>query len=458
MKAALLQVLLAAGGVGALSLEEVLASAERAFPALAAAQADLETADAEALAARGAFDPVWKTRATGVPVSGYPQARVDSVVELPTPLWGANLFAGYRLGAGKVQPYYGERETLAGGEVRAGLSIPLLRNGPLDRRRVNEAKAELGQAVSGHALEQQRLEVRRVASQRYYEWLAAGARRDVALGLLRLAEERDAQLATRSKAGDVATVDQRDNARSVAQRRAQVAQAERALQQAALELSLFVRDDAGRPVVPAPEQLGPLPSLAPAGPSKAPADLGHRPDLQRLERQLAQARLELELARNQLLPALDFSAAASKDLGGLPRPELAASAPAELELSLTLEVPLRLRAPEGRLRAAEAAVRKLERQLQQASERAAVEVADARSALTAGLERLELAREEVGLARQVEEGERVRFSLGESSLLFVNQREQATAEARQRELDAWLDGLRAAASLKAALAEATSKG
>lgn len=449
MKAAL--VLLALTGATPLTLDEVLDSAERSFPVIAATRADVEAADGEALAASGAFDPVWKTRATAVPVGGYPQGRVDSVVEVPTPLWGTSLFAGYRLGAGKVQPYYGERETLPGGELRAGLSIPLVRNGPTDRRRTNEAKAALGRALAGHSVEQQKLEVRRLATFRFFEWQAAGARRDVARALLRLAEERDAQLHARSRAGDVATLDQRDNARSLAQRRAQLAQAERALQQAAFELSLYLRDDAGAPTLPPETRLGPLPPV-PGDEVAAPPSLGHRPDLKRLESQLGQATLELELARNQRLPALDLQAVASKDLGGVPRPDLAAAQPAELEFGLTLEVPLRLRAPDGRLRASEAAVRRLELQLQLARERAELEVADARSALKASEERLRLAREEVSLALEVETGERTRFELGESSLLFVNQREQATAEAKLRELDAWLDGHRASASLRAALA------
>lgn len=439
-----------------LGLEEVLGSAQAHFPAIVAAQADVEAADGERLAAAGAFDPAWRTRFTGVPVSGYPQLRVDSVVEVPTPLWGASLFAGWRLGAGKLQPYYGERETWSAGELRAGAAIPLLRNGPVDRRRTNEARAALGQSLAGLSVEQQRLEVTRAATVRWAEWVAAGRRWEVARALLQLAKDRDQQLGTRAGLGDVARFDRQDNARSLVQREAVVVQARRGVEQAGLELSLFLRDEAGRPVVPAPTRLPSLEDPRPPPASVAlEAAVARRPDVRRLEDQRRQAELEETLGKNQLLPALDVGVAVSKDLGAAGRPDAEALGPVELELGATLEVPLLLRAPLGRLKAARAQLAKVDAQLRLERERVRVEVEDARSALQAAQGRLQLARAEVALAQDVEVGERKRFELGEGSLLFVNLREQTTAEARLREVDAALDGHRAWAALEAALGGAS---
>ena len=159
-------------------------SADEVFPTLAASRADVDGADADRLAASGAFDPVWRTRAWGAPVSGYPQVRVDSVVEVPTPLWGASFFAGYRIGAGKIPDYYRERETLSAGELRLGVAVPILRNGSIDRRRATLARAELGQQLAGLSLDQQRLEIARLAAFRYWDWVAAGRRREIARSLL----------------------------------------------------------------------------------------------------------------------------------------------------------------------------------------------------------------------------------------------------------------------------------
>ncbi len=438
---------------GSLSLAEVLEATRASFPALVGARADVDAAEGERLAAAGAFDPVWRTRATVTPLGGYPQARVDSVVEVPTALWGASFFGGYRLGTGKIQSYYGERETWSAGELRAGAVVPLVRNGPIDRRRATEARAALGQSLAGLGVAQQQLELTRQATFRYWEWVAAGRRREVARGLLELARQRDVQLGARAGAGDVAQFDRLDNARALVQREAFVVQAQRGVEQAALELSLFLRDATGAPVVPADER---LPSMAEPVEGPAPVDaatvLARRPDVKRLQDQKQQAELELRFAQNQLLPALDLGVAVSKDLGAPQRPEAAALGPPELEFNAVLDVPLLYRAPLGRMQSARAALAKLDAQLRLARDRVAMELEDARSAHETARARITLARKEVQVALRLETGERTRFELGDGSLLFVNLREQASGEAQLREIDALLDAHRALASLRLALA------
>lgn len=448
-----LLLLAAAEAPSPLALSEVLESTRALAPQLLAASADAEAAEGDALAAAGAFDPAWRTRVTGVPVSGYPQLRLDSVIEAPTPFWGASLFGGYRLGTGKVQSYYGERETWTGGELRAGVSVPILRNGPIDRRRVTQARADLGRSLAGLSRRQQRLELERQAVVKYWDWVAAGRRRAIARALLALARDRDGQLDTRAKAGDVARFDHQDNQRALVQREGFVVQAQRGVEQAALELSLFLRDGAGAPVLPADERLPPM-SEAPAAPADEAPEVvaARRPDVLRLRDQRRQAELELELARNQLLPALDLGATVSKDLGAAPRPEASALGPTELELTAVLEVPILYRGPLGRLQSARASLTRLDAQLRLASDRAKLELDDAWSALRAATERLALARRELEIAEELERAERIRFELGEGSLLFVNLREQAAVEARLREVDALVDGHRALAALRVALA------
>jgi outer membrane protein, heavy metal efflux system len=438
-----------------LSLAEVLDSADAAFPSLVGARADVDAAEGEAVAAAGAFDPSWKTRGVTVPVGGYPQTRLDSVIEVPTPLWGATVFGGYRLGLGKIQDYYGERTTWSAGEVRAGVSVPLLRNGPTDRRRTSIQRAELGRHVAGLSVEQQRIEVGRLAAFRYWDWVAAGKRREIAQSLLEIAKARDGQLAGRAKAGEVAQFDRQDNQRALVQREGLMVQAQRGVEQAAFELSLYVRDDQQRPTVLVDERLpAGLPDADPALEPRIELDqaLARRPDVQRLADQKQQQLAEVRLLDNQLLPSLDLGVAFSQDFGRSPSPAFDALGKPELEVSLSLDVPLLFRAPLGRLRAGKAAVSKLDAQLQLARERVELEVRDASSALQAARQRVALTRQEIEVAAKLEQGERTRFELGDSTLLFVNLREQATAEARLREVDALVDFHKALASLKAALA------
>lgn len=437
-----------------LTPDDVVASALEVYPLMIAARADVDAAGGETTAAEGAFDPSWKTSAAWVPVSGYPQGRLDTFVEAPTPLWGTTFYGGYRYGAGKIQPYYGARETWSGGELRAGAMVPVLRNGPFDRRRANTARAGLAQELARLGVEQQRLELTRMATVRYWEWVAAGKRKAIAQALLDIGLRRDEQLGARAMEGDVAHFDRQDNVRALKQRQAQLAQAQRGVEQAAFELSLFLRDAEGNPAVPAETRLPPLvaPSAFPEN-GGLEAVLARRPDVLRLEGQLKQAEIEVRLAENQVFPRFDVGVAVSKELGVAPRPELNLLGPTELELTANIDVPILYRAPLGKLQSARAALRRAQAQLRLARDRVSAEVNDGMSALRAARERMQLAAEEIAAAAEVEQGERERFELGESSLVFVNLREQTSGEARLREVDAIIDTHRAVASLRFALAE-----
>jgi len=435
-----------------LSLDVVIDSTLETYPVLLAARADVEAADGDRLAAAGAFDPQWRTRAWNVPIGSYPQTRVDTIIEAPTPLWGTSFFGGYRFGSGKIQSYYGERETWSLGELRAGAVVPLIRNGPIDRRRATEARAVLAQSIAGLSRQQQELELVRLATNRYWEWVAAGTRRAVARALFDIARERDAQLATRAGVGDVAEFDRQDNKRALVQREALLVQAQRGVEQAALELSLFLRDGEGNPRMPIDDELPRLPDSLLTPDVDLDAAMARRPDVARLLDQKRAAEVELRFQQNQLLPSLDVGIAVSGDLGTRSAESYTPTQGTELEINAVLEVPLLFRAPVGRIQASRAALSKIDTQLRLARDRVSVEVRDGQSALKAALERVTLARQEVEVSLQLERGERKRFELGDGSLLFVNLREQTTVEARLREVDALLDGQRALASMRAALA------
>lgn len=448
-------------GGAALGLDEVLASAERAFPSLLAARADVAAADAEALAAAGGFDPALKARGFLTPdrLGPYPQVRVDSLVEGAIPGTGLTAFAGYRIGqplsTTGIQPYYRERETYPAGELRAGVSAPLLRNLWIDRRRATLARAELGQDGAKESLALQRLELSRAAALRYWDWVAAGRRREVARELLRIARDRDRQLSVRVKTGDVPFFDQQDNLRAVAQREALLVQTQRGVEQASFELALFLRDPSGAPTQPDEARLPTaFPEPEPTFGDEASLDdaLARRPDVRRLIVQQRQQQVEITLQKNQLWPGLDLGLVFSQDLGtnaGTADPKLGQP---EVEFSLMLDLPLLYRAPLGRIRAAEAANAKLEAQLRLARDRVSADVKDARSALDAARRRVAFTRQEVEIAKKLEAGEQQKFELGDSTLLFVNLRETQSAEARLREIDALLDYHRAVAAFRAAVA------
>lgn len=446
-----------AGPAESLQLAAVLASIERHFPLIEAARREEASAEGELVSAYGVFDPAIRARIEGAPVGGYQNGRFDLLIDAPTPLWGTNFFTGYRASFGKLPDYDGKLETNQYGELRAGFSIPLLRNGPIDRRRANLTRAKLGVPVAKAGVLQARIEAARTGSFRYWEWVAAGQRLRVAERLLKLAEERDTATGDRVRRGDLARIDQVDNQRTVLNRKGAVIVATRALQAAAIELSIYLRDDRGEPLLPDASRLPaelPAPEAMPDeqaplySAEDAATALKNRPELERLRLQREQFRVERDWARNQAWPALDLIAQVSQDFG--PGNELRQQT--VVEGGVSVDIPTLNRVARGRRQSAEAAMARLDALTRLAADRIQTEIADARSATFAAAQRVRIAQAEVRVSREVEEAERTRFDLGDSNILFINLREQATVEAALREIDARLDYHRARAAYRAALA------
>jgi len=440
----------------ALRLDDVLASVERSFPLLKAAELEKSIATGDLLSAEGGFDVSWKTRGTVTPIGYYDSVRVESVFEKPTSVWGVSPFVGYKLGRGHIAIYEGRQETLEYGEVRAGVNVPLWRNGPIDRRRASLARAELGMDVAGLSVVEQRIQFRRAAAHRYWAWIAAGRRLVIAHELLKNVEGRDAGLGARVDRGDLPRVERTDNARAIEQRKAQVAVSQRGLEQAAIELGLYLRDGEGKPSAPQPARMLRSFPEPPPDHSTASGDfslaLAQRPEARRFKLQVRQNQIELDWARNQLVPGIDLQLAGSQDIGRplASRPDL--SRPV-LEVSFLLDIPIQTRLMQGRADAASAMVTRFGKLQDFARDRIEADVRDAHSAIRGARERIEAARREVKLALELENAERTRFEQGDSHLLIVNIREQQTAEAELREVDALFDYHRAAADMKAARGE-----
>ncbi len=437
----------------ALGVDDVVASAINKHPLVTAAQKDKAIADAEVLAAEGGFDPVWRTRAVFLPIGYYDNKRLDTLLLQPTGIGGATVFTGYRVGVGAFPIYDGKLETLGYGEARAGINLPLWRDSAIDSRRAALWSAKIAPRIAEAGLQAQKIELARTAALRYWNWVEAGLVLGVAKELLRLAEDRDAQLAVRVTKGDLAEIERLDNQRAILSRRAAVITIERGYASAAIELSLFYRDSAGATKTPALGQLpGALPepqafSVANVGDAVAKA-IAKRPELLRLVALQEQINLEGELASNQAKPAIDVQTVVSKDFGAGP----AYLRPVEFEFAIVIDIPLLARTADGKLAAANAKSEKVAAQKKWIEDRIAADVKDALAAESAARARVALARSELALAKKLADAERDAFALGSSTMLVLNLREQAVAEAAVREVVALADHQRALAVYRAATA------
>ncbi|WP_172303198.1 TolC family protein [Pseudenhygromyxa sp. WMMC2535] len=420
-----------------LTLAEVIAALDLHDPRLEAADRKREAAEGKLLSARGGFDSKLKMRGLVQPLGYYTHGVADLRIEQPTPLWGLGVWAGWRVGLGDFAVYDGKLLTAAGGELRAGVSVPLLRDGPIDRTRADIRQARIEVARTGSLRDAKRLELEAKAAEAYWSWVVAGLVLDIERQLLAIALERDAGLRRQIDLGNREGIIGVDNRRLVLDREGRIVGAERQFQAAALALSLYLRDERGAPLLAGADRL-PQRFPAPEAPAlidleaELAAALERRPDLAATLDTREQAEIELRWAKNQRNPRIDLSSWVAKDLGPGPEDKL----PVEVAAVVELELPIPLRKARGQYQRARAELAQVDAELRFARDRVAVDVLDAHSALAAAYQRARLADEQLELAHDLADAELRRFELGDGDLLLVNLRELAVAQAASDEVEA----------------------
>jgi outer membrane protein TolC len=437
-----------------LDLAAVEQSVVYSFPGLQIAMQELGIARGRELGAWGEFDLKLKGESYSAPEGFYQTYRQLVKVEQAT-MPGGSVFGQYRIGDGNFQPWYGERETNEGGEFKIGAVAALLRDRAVDQRRAAIFVAQLQQRQVEPAVQALLLEFVLAASDAYWSWVAAGRSYAVQQELLRLTEERNRIYEIRVKNNDLAPLELLQNERLIASRQAKLIETERKLQQSAIKLSFFYRDAAGNPLLPPLAQLPaqlPLPVDAdlPAEDMAVTEALTNRPELQELRVLRQQVSVDLNLAQNQLLPGLDASLEASKDVGAASSSKRDKT-PFELEAGLFLDVPIQRRKATGKIRESQAKLRQLAFKTELTENKIVVQLRDARSALETAAERFKQANQSRLLAERLVEAERLRFENSDSDLFRVALQEATAIEAALIEIEALADYHKARAAWRAAL-------
>ncbi|HEY1066099.1 MAG TPA: TolC family protein, partial [Pirellulales bacterium] len=435
---------------------EVLFSVKRHYPLLAAVEQERLIAGGKLVSAMGAFD---FNLNGGFDAQGatYDNVRGSFGATQALPIGGISAFAGYRNAQGDFATYNLSQKTADGGELRAGVSVPLLRDRAIDRPRANILQGGLDVRLAEPTIERQRLDFQRAASRTYWNWVAAGQRLRVAQELVELAVDRDEQLRARVAAGPTANIERIDNQQNIALRNGTLVQAQRGFQQASIELSLFLRDEAGEPSIAGEQRLPQFPPVEQIDVNSFESVLqtafSLRPEPRRLRVQREKAAVEFDLARNQALPAMNAVVAASQDVGygtsslsgpnGLDRSNVSAG--------LVFQMSAQQREARGRMTTAQAQLAQATAQLRQAEDVIRAEVQDTFSALERAYEFFVQAAKRVELARLVAVAERELLRLGRSDVLRVTLREQAAFDAEIIEIGARQDYFRSLADFRAAL-------
>jgi len=432
-----------------LTIEEVLARIELTHPLLRATGLERAQARAKVLKALGTWEPRLRneveidryvtynlTNVSGIP-NNFTAGYSDTMLKVAHP-WGIEMFGGIRNG-------FGDRHTINSGTRGSLVAFPqdlqafwpqqmLIVGGAFNLLRgfmVNEEYAEFQQAeLAGPQAEikvaQKRQDLYLAGAIQYWDWQVAVKQADVVKRALAVAEERYRMVEGRSKAGAVAPIDVVEAQEEVQRRREAAIAAQRKVEYEQYKLALFLWEN-GEPVTPrpewAPEFQGetPLPSEEDVAAFKVEA-AEDRPEVRDLYIEARLNNIEVKLAKNNLLPKLTFSGGPAVGslywIGGF-----------GYNMQLRFSMPLFNRGARGKVLHAEAEQTRLAYKQAYTERQVEIDVDNWLSAIVRARDRVKAATEGLRLAKTLEEGERARFNMGATSVLFVNLRERAVVEA-----------------------------
>lgn len=435
-----------------LTFERFLRLVEKNYPKLQSADAERRIASAKRLEKSGAFDPVLNhlseyLRVQDIFTPGKAKDAIhnESRVGLLTRS-GITVFAGMRLNPNDTKtPFV---PTGKSGEYFGGLSVPLLRGLKINEKFAAEQQAKLGEPLASEVFGSTRLEVLLKAAATYWDWVGANARVDVARSLLKIAQARVDQIRGRVQDGDAPALEISESEQEIHRRQAVLVKTEREFQKASLALSVYFWDDSGLPRPMPSAELNPGLTPAPVKLNETEWEEGRRsalelrPELKRINLEREQVKVELRLAQNLMLPAMDAFVTQGVDTGPQGIGPI-------VRAGVAFAVPLRQRTARGQIEGAQLKIQKLNLDEKLEKQKILAEVDDTVSAVNTSHDRFAATVVEVKKAKDVETGERYRFAAGDSTLFLVNQRERTTAEAQMRLVESHVDYLQALAAFKA---------
>jgi cobalt-zinc-cadmium efflux system outer membrane protein len=439
-----------------LTLGEVLDSVRRHYPLLQAIERERGVAAGRLVAAMGAFDTNIDMGGNALAPGTYENYRSNFGLSRLLESGGIQVFGGYRTGLGDFPTYNLGQKTANAGEVRGGITMPLARDREIDAARAGRDTARIDRAIAEPTIVRSRLDYMRAAALSYWNWLGSGEREGAAGRLEQLAVRRDGEIEAKVERGVMANIERVDNQKNIALRRGLLVQADRQVQQATIDLSLFFRDTSGKPLLAARRRMEPMPDPGPPSVSvyeeAITRALAARPEFQRLSLEREKLAVARKLATNDTLPGIDAQLVGNQDagFGKSPLSGIDGLDRQVLQAALVFQMPAQRRNARGRIQAVDSQLMQIDRRLEFTYDSVRAEVQDAYSKLERAYEFHKQAVQQEQLAALVADAEREQFRLGRSDILRVTLREQAKFDADLLEIAARQEYWRADASLRAA--------
>lgn len=437
-----------------LLLADVIASTFRSFPEIEIARLQANVARGQVTQANGAYDLHLDYYNLNQPVGYYENSR--SGVSLSRQLWwGGYAIAGYRIGRGYYEPWYKERETNKGGEFRVGWVQPLLQGRAIDPYRVALFQANLEQQSVAPEIQQNVLGASLAAATAYWGWVEAGNILRAQEQLLELAIKRNEGLNKLFERGLSTRKELAINAQTISERQLKVFETRQKFRDAAFKLAIFLRNEDGTPMLARPEWLPfDFPSIAPIENQDFETAFleaqQRRPELVLINIDLQKLRWDLELARNQTLPNLDFTIQGVQNVGD-PATTLNDKGDFILESGVMGGVPVQRRKARGKIDSTLAKLQQIEQKRWLMTNKIEMDLRVARNALEVTRDMVVRSQQLLMETRETLEYFRREFASGNQDFLFLLAQEAKATEAEIKLLDAERDYYIALAQLQAVL-------
>lgn len=425
-----------------LSLDEVLSWVDRTHPLLQGAGTDKVVARGRLLKALGAFEPslvndmeIERFISSTNPAKGTQSVGFnDTFLDMRSPT-GIRGMAGVReaIGAAKI-PDLGFSNSSR--QVLLGAFVPLLRGLMVNPENAELQRSGLADPRADIQIAKTRQDLLLGGATQYWDWVSAWKLADVHKRALKVAEDRMKQIEQRAKAGAVAPLDAVEANQEVQRRKEGLAAAMRMVEQEQYKLSMYLWDH-NVPAAPGGERVPEFPKqISLPSPETVRADKlnarSARPEVREVDIEAKLNNIDLELAKNNLLPSLDLEASPSRT-------------PEKFVLGLgyrfgaELRVPFLQRRSTGEMLEAQGKADRFVLIQRFREQQVIVDVDNALSAIERAKERIAASFQSFQLAKTLEEGERFRFSLGATSVLFVNLRERNSVDSEGQWIRALAD-------------------
>lgn len=409
-----------------LHLETVLSLVETEHPLLHGSRTEKLEAQGKLLKALGAFEPIL--------VNDFEVERLvkngqtknvgfnDTIVQMRHP-WGLQGFAGWRTGLGDVEV---ADLGIGNNQPLLGLVLPLLRGLGTNPESGELEKSKLADQEATLHIQQTRQDLYLGAATQYWRWVAAWKAVDLRQQALEVAKVRLQQLSRQAEAGAVAEFDVTEAHQEVQRRLENVIKAKREAEQEQFKLSLFVWNN-GAPIsfnLQSIPDFPPVPSTPGTQSPGSDVDLAQqrRPEILQITLEAARNHIDLGVAKNNFLPDLRAEAEPTRK-------------PGEFVLGLGYRFGLQLSFPflqkdaTGQQLQMKAKAERLLWDQQYRMQQVALDIDNANSAILRAKERIQAASQALIYARSLVKGERTRFQVGATNLLFVNLRERNVVDA-----------------------------